>query len=187
MYDETKGDEIDLAGSLLLAHPNLTDPNFKQAVVLITAHGEEGSVGVVLNRSQNLTLNEVNTEFATYGLSDVPLYSGGPVNENQILLAGWELLPETNEFKLYFGLQPEEAQRRRLESDQIVLRAFQGYSGWSEGQLLEELEGNAWVVSNVDGEAINSLEGKELWSQIIMEINPELGLLSLAPETPDEN
>ena len=115
MYDETEDEEIELAGSLLLAHPHLTDPNFKQSVVLMTAHNDDGSVGVVINRSLNLTLKDVNSEFADYGLENVPLYYGGPVNENQILLAAWELLTDSNEFKLYFGMRPEEAQKRALE------------------------------------------------------------------------
>jgi putative transcriptional regulator len=187
MYDETKGDEIDLAGSLLLAHPHLKDANFLRSVVLMTAHDEEGSLGVVINHDTGQTLGEVNAEFSQYGLEDVPLYAGGPVSRDQIILAGWRIDPEIGEFKLYFGLDPETAQEKRQFDPNIRLRAFQGYSGWGKGQLLGELADNAWVVAGMDGHAVVEMEGIALWRHIIMAINPELGLLSFEPDSPEEN
>ncbi|EDY80491.1 conserved hypothetical protein [Verrucomicrobiia bacterium DG1235] len=187
MYDETQDDSAPLTGSLLLAHPHLKDPNFASSVVLLTRHEESGSLGVVLNKGTGERLGQLSSEFADCGLGEVPVYLGGPVNQNQIILAAWKLIPEKGQFQLYFGMEPLVAQSKMETDPDLEFRAFKGYSGWSEGQLVGELEDNAWVVSEVDAESISTKEGSDLWRHLIMEVNPELGLLSLVPEDPDSN
>lgn len=187
MYDETHEDSPQLTGSLLLAHPHLKDPSFASTVVLLTRHEDSGSLGVVLNQSTGERLGQLSSEFSSCGLGEVPVYVGGPVNQNQIILAAWKLVPEAGQFQLYFGLEPEAARSKMEEDPDLVFRAFKGYSGWSEGQLLGELESNAWVVSEVDAESISNRDGADLWRHLIMEVNPELGLLALVPEDPDSN
>lgn len=188
MYDETKDEsDIALAGSLLLAHPHLRDPNFANSVVLMTTHEEQGSLGVVLNRSTGKRLGELSAEFADSTLSGVPVYSGGPVSPNQIILAAWKALPEEGQFQLFFGMEPLVAESKMQTDPELTVRAFQGYAGWGEGQLVGELDDNAWVVCDVDGEALNDLEGRELWMKLIMSVNPELGLISFEPDQPESN
>ncbi len=187
MYDETQDDSPQLTGSLLLAHPHLKDPNFASSVVLMTRHEDTGSLGVVLNHSTGERLGQLSSEFNECGLGHVPVYLGGPVNPNQIILAAWKTVPDLGQFQLFFGMEPVVAQSKMEEDPDLVFRAFKGYSGWSEGQLLSELESNAWVVSEVDAESISSKDGPDLWRHLIMEVNPELGLLSMVPEDPDSN
>lgn len=187
MYNETKDDNLSLAGSLLLAHPHLQDVNFARSVVLMTAHENAGSLGVVLNYSTGKRLGELSSEFKDSGLANVPVYVGGPVNREQIIIAAWKALPEEGQFKLYFGLEPVIAQSKMETDPDLEFRAFQGYSGWGEGQLVDELEDNAWVVADIDTEILTSYEGPELWKQLIMDVNPELGIISLEPESPESN
>jgi len=187
MLDDSKSDGIELAGSLLLAHPHLKDPNFLRSVVLGKGVEEGGRLGMEVNKSAGLVLNEVSPEVDAYGLGDVPLYIGGPVCRDQILMAGWKAAPGSNEFKLFFGMDPETAQERREEDPNLELRAFRGYSGWGKGQLLSEIYDNAWVVSSVDGYALTHFGGDQLWRKVIMNINLELGLLSMAPDAPEWN
>lgn len=187
MYDETHEESTELAGSLLLAHPHLKDPNFASSVVLLTRHEQSGSLGVVLNQSTGERLGQLSSDFEACGLGAVPVYVGGPVNPNQIILAAWKLMPDSSQFHLYFGMEPIVAQSKMEADPELVFRAFKGYSGWSEGQLLGELESNAWVVSEVDAESISSKDGQALWLHLMMEVNPELGLLALVPKDPDSN
>ena len=90
---EQDGEELHLAGSLIVAHPSLLDSHFKRTVVLLTAHSaEEGSLGVVVNRPLFQTLGQYDSELAGSEFSDVPLYEGGPVGADQPLarlLAGY--------------------------------------------------------------------------------------------------
>ena len=187
MYDETKDETIELTGSLLLAHPHLKDPNFACSVVLMTTHEQAGSLGVVLNQRTGQRLGQLSDTFKDSGLDDVPVYVGGPVNPNQIILAAWKSVPEQGQFQLFFGLEPLMAKSKRLADPELVFRAFKGYSGWGEGQLLGELEDNAWIVADIDAASIEQLDGRDLWRHLIMNVNPELGLLSMGPPDPDAN
>src|SRR5436190_21638598 len=96
-----------LAGSLLLAHPSMRDPNFRHSVVLMSAHNAEGAMGVVLNRPMGKRLGELNGEFALGPLAGVGLFNGGPVQTEQLVLAAWQARPDG--FRLHFGIEPEKA------------------------------------------------------------------------------
>ena len=39
-----------LAGSLLAAAPGLMDPNFRETLIYLADHNEEGAFGLVMNR-----------------------------------------------------------------------------------------------------------------------------------------
>src|SRR5471032_3363970 len=126
-----RGKAQSLAGSLLLAHPALSDPNFRHTVILMSAHNSEGAMGVVLNRPFGQRLGELNGEFSLGPLASVPVFRGGPVQTEQLVLAAWQTHDEG--FKLYFGIEPEKAAQLATEEG-MHLRAFLGYSGWTGGQ-----------------------------------------------------
>lgn len=176
-----------LAGSLLLAHPGLVDPNFRRTVVLLSAHSSDGAMGVIINRPLGKTLSEISGEFAMGDLADVPVFSGGPVSEKQLILSAWEGSEDETMFKLYFGLDPEKAAELKRSNENVELRAFLGYSGWEQGQLEGELRDSAWVVSQVDGDLRQAEKGVLLWREIIRKVSPELRLLSEAPDDPELN
>ena len=187
MFHESEDNLFRIPGSLMLAHPHLIDPNFVRSVILMTAHKEDGSLGVVVNKFAGQKLGEVDASFRDYGLGNVPLYIGGPVATDQVILGGWKIDPVLGSLKLFFGLEPALAASKLDEDPDISLRAFRGYAGWGKGQLESELSNNAWVVSDMDSQALAELEGDDLWRHIIININLELGLMSLAPEHPEVN
>src|SRR6185369_14655942 len=94
-----------MAGSLLLAHPALRDPNFRRCVVLMSAHSAEGAMGVVLNRPLGKRLGQLSGDFALGGLAGVELFNGGPVQNEQLVLAAWQL--RADGFRLHFGIEPD--------------------------------------------------------------------------------
>ena len=80
-----------LSGSVLLSHPSLIDPNFNKSILFISAHSEEeGTLGVILNRPLGQTLGELDTSFQYKSFSKVPVYEGGPVEKNKLIVAAWE-------------------------------------------------------------------------------------------------
>src|SRR3977135_4480360 len=79
------------AGSLLVAHPNMLDPNFRRAVLFISAHEpDEGALGVILNRPLDKQVCDLVSETPPDGLADVPVFLGGPVGRNQLMFAAFE-------------------------------------------------------------------------------------------------
>src|SRR5438552_4109844 len=77
-----------LAGSLLVAHPNMLDPNFRRTVLFISEHDPgEGALGVIINRPLDRQVADLVTEAPPEGLAEVPVFLGGPVGKNQMMLA----------------------------------------------------------------------------------------------------
>jgi putative transcriptional regulator len=175
-----------LAGSLLLAHPALRDPNFKRAVVLLSAHDGEGAMGVVLNRPLEKTLGDLGETFALGPLAGVPVFSGGPVQTEQLILCAWRVHPDGDGFRLFFGIEPDKAIELQAEEG-MHLRAFLGYSGWSGGQLEGELKQNTWVVSPIPSNLMEFGHDEGLWRGILTDLNHEWKLLADEPEDPSVN
>ena len=68
------GMPLSLAGSLLVAHPNMLDPNFRRAVLFISAHTpDDGALGVILNRPLEKQVSEVVSEAPLSALDKVPV------------------------------------------------------------------------------------------------------------------
>jgi putative transcriptional regulator len=176
-----------LAGALLLAHPALLDPNFARTVVLISSHTvEDGAWGAIINRPMGKTLGEHAENFAMDPLGRIPLYRGGPVRENEVVLAAWQFREEEGLFRLLYGIDPEQA-RGLLGDESYCVRAFLGYSGWDRGQLEAELGQNSWLIGRVEGSVLNHEGGTDLWRQMVSGISPELWLLANSPEDPSSN
>src|SRR5213594_1007 len=80
-----------LAGSLLVAHPNMLDPNFRRTVLFISEHDpSEGALGVIINRPLDRQVADLVTDTPPTGLAKVPVFLGGPVGKNQLMFAAFE-------------------------------------------------------------------------------------------------
>lgn len=168
-----------LAGALLLAHPAMRDPNFRRSIVLMSVHNEEGAMGVVLNRPLGRRLGELNGEFALGALASVPLFQGGPVQPEQLLLVVWQ--PQEDGFRLHFGVEPERAVQLAAEEG-TQLRAFLGYSGWGGGQLEQELKQNTWLVSDVPAGLLQGPQDAAMWRTVVSALGSEWRLLASEPD-----
>jgi putative transcriptional regulator len=177
---------LNMAGSLLLAHPAMRDPNFRRTVVLLSAHGDDGAIGLVLNRPMSKQLGELNADFAASLLAGVPVYQGGPVQTDQLILAAWQADPLGDGFKLHFGIDVNKAEALQHEGG-VQLRAFLGYSGWMKGQLENELAQNTWVVTPVNTGLVERAEGPGLWRTILGGLSPEWKLMANEPDDPAIN
>ena len=130
---------LNLAGSLLVAHPNMLDPNFRRAVLFIYEHdSQEGAGGLIINRPLDKQVMDLVNEAPPEGLADVPVFLGGPVGKNQLMFAAFEW--EAGEgLRLNHNVGVDEA-HERVGADPASIRAFVGYAGWSAGQLEEEMK-----------------------------------------------
>lgn len=180
-------EESPVAGTLLLAHPSMLDPNFHRTVVFLAANdAKEGSLGLVMNRPMHTTLGEYDASAADSPLANVPLFRGGPVATGQLVLAAWRWEEAEGTFQLYFGLDNAKAEKLLLENKDFHVRGFMGHAGWSEGQLSTEIQEGAWLLSRCLPELMHA-EGEAVWRQMIRKEHPALSLLVDAPDDPSLN
>lgn len=179
---------LGLAGSLLIAHPNLLDPNFRRTVLIISANDlQDGSFGLIINRATEKSVSEYLPEQEDLGvLTDVPVFLGGPVGRDQLTFAAFEWDGENESLHLRTHLLIDEA-RELAEADLGSIRAFLGYAGWSQGQLEKELSQKAWLVQKPDRDVLDMDKCKELWPTIMREQGPWFRLLASAPDDPSRN
>lgn len=175
-----------LAGHLLLAHPVMRDPNFGRAVILMSAHDGDGALGVIINQPLDQRLDDVSNDFALSPLAAVPVYRGGPVETEKLILAAWQWREATQDFELQFGLDIERAQAL-VQMPNVTMRAFLGYSGWGRGQLENEMKRNTWFVAGPADYNLEAQDGPALWRMILGSLDPELKLLADEPDDPTLN
>ncbi|MCF3649669.1 YqgE/AlgH family protein [Synoicihabitans lomoniglobus] len=177
-----------LAGSLLLAHPGLQDPNFRHAAILLSAHDDEGAMGVVLNRPTGQTLAELDDAFGSDALAKVRVFAGGPVQTDRLLICAIGFHEDGEGLRLHFGLEPAAAESLvAAQGDAVTLRAFLGYSGWGAGQLENELKQDTWAVSAIPSDILDFTFDDSLWRHVISRVSPEWRLLANEPEDPELN
>ena len=150
----------------------------------MSAHNAEGAMGVVMNRPMGKRLGELNGEFALGPLAGVPLFTGGPVQVQQLVLVAWQIWP--GGFRLHFGIEPAKA-IQLLADDGTQVRAFLGYSGWSAGQLENEMKHQTWVVADVPDDLLAQTSDESLWRTVLGRAGPEWRLFADEPENPEQN
>jgi len=158
-------------GVLLVASPLLSDPNFHQAVLLIIEHGRGGTVGLILNRPTNMLLSEALPDFTVLKRTNHRLFTGGPVEQTQLVLLFrlTQLLPNTRQIVagVYVGT-PRVLERIMTQpKTSETFRAFAGFSGWAPGQLEHEMLEGAWGILPSDTFNIFDKDPAMLWPDCI--------------------
>ncbi|HYN96267.1 MAG TPA: YqgE/AlgH family protein [Pilimelia sp.] len=140
-----------LTGRLLVAAPALKDPNFDRTVVLLVAHEPGGALGVVLNRATEVPVSDVLGDWGALAPDPAVLFEGGPVQpESAICLArmrtGVRRVSGFHPVAGAIGTVDLSGDPDTLRQSVTGIRVFAGYSGWSPGQLEEEIETGSWLV-----------------------------------------
>ena len=177
-------------GALLIAEPFLKDLNFSRTVIFLCDHQEQGSFGFVLNRKYDHNLDELMNNV---GDLKIPVYYGGPVQMDTIhfLHEYPEEIPGSYEVinGIYWGgdfeLAVQLLQNGTIDRDNI--RFFIGYSGWSEGQLLEEMAQNSWLTAEATRKIVFHPIHSEIWKDAVKELGEEYTKMVNYPTDPQLN
>ncbi|RSK49882.1 YqgE/AlgH family protein [Hymenobacter rigui] len=182
-------------GSLLISQPFLGDPNFERTVVLLCSHSEEeGSFGLVLNRPSPLQLGDVLELQGGDALpaARLPLGVGGPVQPDtlhylhqQAHLAQAQHLGGEVYWGGDFGQLLNQLITGQVPPEQI--RLYVGYSGWTAGQLAEEVRENVWIVEPNAAAKVFTLTTDAFWQSILREKGGRYRMLSNYPTDPRLN
>jgi putative transcriptional regulator len=178
-----------LAGQLLLAAPNLADPNFARTVVLVGVHSSEGAMGVVLNRPSELTVAESVPELEGAVAGDEPLYIGGPVQTSSIVCLAEFVDPRGAGLLVLgrIGFPARDADLASLSDATVRTRAFAGFAGWGEGQLEDEVDNGDWIAAAALAEDIFTDSPADLWSRALARKGGSFALLARMPLDPSVN
>lgn len=177
-------------GVLLIADPFLKDPNFIRTVILLCEHQDSGSLGFVINRQLEYTLEDLIPEAAGLRL---PIFYGGPVQVDTLHFL--HLYPEQipgsrrltdgvswgGDFEMVLGL---------LRTGQIHpsnIRFYVGYSGWGTGQLDDELKGKSWLTAMARKGIVFHDPLEETWKEAVRLLGKDYEIITNFPIDPQLN
>lgn len=178
-------------GLLLIAEPAIIgDVSFNRSVILLADHNENGSIGFILNKPLEFTLDELVPEID----HKFDVYNGGPVEQDNLYFIHCipDLVPNSIEISngIYWGGDFESivALIREGRITDKDVRFFLGYSGWDAEQLDIELQSSSWVVvQNKYESQIIEKSCHSFWKEKMIELGGEYLIWSNAPENPNYN
>jgi putative transcriptional regulator len=181
-----------LSGRLLIASPTLEDENFRRTVILVLDHGDDGALGLVVNRPLEVDVSSVLPAWQPYTTAPGRLFQGGPVQLDSAL--GLVALPgngvEPIGIRLLIGsigLVDLDAPPEVVVSGLAGLRIFAGYAGWAGGQLENEIAQGAWYVVDSEPRDAFTDNPKRLWQEVLRRQRGRLAMVSTYPDDPTQN
>jgi len=178
-----------LRAQLLVASPQLMDPNFARTVVLITEHNDDGAMGIILNRPATTTVTDAAPELEDLVEPGEDVFVGGPVQPSSVIvLAEWEDFDKVT-VPVFDGIGFVGADADPDELGRTVSRArvFAGFAGWSPGQLEMELERDDWILEPALPEDVFAADPEQLWSDVLERKGGEYALVARMPLDPSLN
>lgn len=178
-----------LRGHLLIASPALGDPNFARTVVLVAEHTSQGAMGLILNRPAETAVGELAPELALLVDDEDPVYIGGPVADDAVIVLAEFDDPDLAAAPVIDGLGFVAAGASEADLADSVRRArvFAGYAGWGPGQLDGELEEQAWITEPAAIDDAFAQDAEVLWSAVLSRKGREYALLATMPPDPSLN
>jgi len=174
------------SGKLLLAEPFMLDPNFRRSAVLICEHSaDDGTVGFILNKPLNVNINELVSDLPEI---ESPVFFGGPVATDSIHYVHnvGDLLEESIPVLRGVHWGGDFEKLKFLIQSKLILphniRFFVGYSGWSPGQLKEELGYKSWVVTDMHANYLFKSKPGMLWKQAMHNLGDTYSVIAQMPE-----
>ena len=160
-------------GVLLIANPELADPNFARSVVLILRHDNNGAIGVVINRVTSLAPAKVFPELETnLGRYPGKLYRGGPLAPSRLLFLVRGLAaaavqgPEIVD-KVFLAADPDSLPEiMKFANGPDEFRMYAGHAEWTTGQLEAEIKRGAWRVVPGNADLVFAEQPQKLWDEL---------------------
>lgn len=174
------------AGRLLVATPDLADPNFSHAVVLLLEHNDEGAFGVVLNRPSDVAVAAALPGWEQLAVPPDVVFVGGPVQQDGVVAlgAGDEAGAVVKPVLPSVGVVDLEQDPLIAGGDLQRVRVFAGYAGWSTGQLETEIAEGGWFVVDATPSDVFSDDPEDLWLAVL---HRQGGIFTTIPEDPSLN
>jgi len=159
-------------GVFLVARRGLPDPNFSKTVILLINHGEQGAMGVIVNRPAPIMLSRILPMMEELKDRHDPVYVGGPVSRNQIVLllraenpmAASQHVVEDIYFSNSVGVLKALTS---ADGPDRMFHAFAGYAGWAPRQLESEILRGDWHLFPADSATVFDSAPQNIWPGLI--------------------
>ena len=175
-----------LAGQLLVATPQMTDPRFKHKAIFMCQHDDKAAMGLVINNpSSDITLSQLNEKLGIemphcYG--DDPVYIGGPVEPQRgyILHSNDHMMPDTIPVTkdICLSIHVDMIKEISRGFGPVMTKVMLGYAGWSSGQLEEEMRQNMWFHLAADPDMLFTTDSNIIWDRSFALLGITAGSLS---------
>ncbi len=175
-------------GSLLLAEPLMPDSHFQRAVVLLCEHNDDGSLGIIINRPMEMSLEDIAQDLCIEG----QLFLGGPVDQDNLFFIHTfdeieNSLPIKNGLYLGGNFNSIKALAMSGKINSSNCKFFSGYSGWGKFQLKQEIQKGSWVVADSSINDIFSISNGSLWTDTLKNLGGKYKILANYPTDPKLN
>ncbi len=177
-------------GKILISEPFAKGFYFKRSIVLLLEYDEKGAMGFVLNKPITKSIPEIVEEFPNFQPN---ISIGGPVGTDKMYFIhtlGSDVLEGAIEISkgLFWGGNYKKVKEYInsgfLTNEQI--RFFIGYSGWTAGQLDDELKNNYWIVEDIDKDTVMNHD-ENIWKELLQDLEPRYKMWANFPENPQFN
>jgi putative transcriptional regulator len=183
-------------GHFLIAAKHLRDGNFFKSVVLMIEHNENGAMGLVVNRPLDVTVREALLPHFRLPKTPHPLFDGGPVEENALLIL--HNSPEYDQELdaivpgVFVGTSPDilDKLKSSLTGDDDTgfrFRIFAGYSGWGEGQLEGEMSRGDWLTFPASSELVFAEDPYNVWETVLSDFQKQHRIFPHSVDRPELN
>ncbi|BAK75303.1 protein of unknown function [Pseudogulbenkiania sp. NH8B] len=177
---------LSLSNQFLIAMPGMTDPLFARSLVYLCEHGEHGAMGIIVNKPSGIAMaqlfDQIDLPLTEEALQGEPVYFGGPVQPERgfvlhMPVGNWQTsLLVTDELALTTSKDVLVAVSENKGPDTMMVSL--GYSGWSSGQLEEEIRNNGWLTVSADPHIIFALPAEERYDAAMALLGFDPTLLS---------
>jgi putative transcriptional regulator len=175
-----------LTNQFLIAMPAMADAFFTRSVTYLCQHGENGALGIVINRPSELTLGDIleqmNIESQNEEANKIPVFFGGPVHPERGFIihepsSHWDsTLEVTDGLSLTTSRDILEALATGNGPEKVLIAL--GYAGWGKGQLEQEILHNSWLHTPLDKGVLFNLPAAQRWKAAVEGMGVNIALLS---------
>lgn len=184
-----------LQDHFLIAMPSMKDGIFERSVIYICEHNNEGAMGIIINLPVNISIDELLSQTIEADLDDEtavpaepkkaidkPVFKGGPVSEDRgfVLHTAYpgfsSSLQINDELMITSSLDVLATLGTNKQPDNYIVAL--GYSGWTKGQLEQEIADNSWLTINADENILFNVPVHQRWEQAVQKIGIDVSQLS---------
>ncbi len=179
-------------GRILISDPFLNDDYFSNSVILLCELNDKGAFGLVLNHYIDEELSDLMNKFNSLNTTDFKISLGGPVDTDSIYYIHNRPDLIEGSINIYDNLFlgngsnfddiADFIKENKISKDEI--KFFLGYSGWTAGQLQEELKKNSWFVGSLSAKTIMEYHDTDIWKKTLEKMSEKHRVISNFPQNP---